>query len=250
MLKWSAALLVGGLLYGQSPGPVFEATSVKHLGNAAAVMVGPGTSPGVTRACRYEDTKVTCRQPLLALMQEAYGVHSWQVQGPDWIDAEIYEVAATMPAGTTRETARLMMRAMLADRLGLKLRTDQKEFAIYALTPTKGGPKLTEIEKPARFSYGIVAGNGEDTLRFEGKPGIPMAAFVVYLQGPAGRPVIDETGLKGYYAFDLEWTRAPEDRKNAGILSTLGKVGLKLEPQKKLYDVLVIEKASREPTEN
>jgi|SRR5262249_7269991 len=75
-------------------------------------------------------------------------------------------------------------------------------------------------------------------------------AFVAYLQGPAGRPVIDETGWKGYYAFDLEWTRDPQDRKNAGILSTLGKIGLKLEPQKKTYDVLVIDKASKEPTGN
>jgi uncharacterized protein (TIGR03435 family) len=34
------------------------------------------------------------------------------------------------------------------------------------------------------------------------------------------------------------------------MIAALAKAGLKLEPHKKMYDVLVIEKASKEPTEN
>jgi uncharacterized protein (TIGR03435 family) len=116
--------------------------------------------------------------------------------------------------------------------------------------PAKGGPKLQEVGKPAQFAYGIKAGRQDGNLRFEGAPGIPISALIAYLQGPAGHPVIDQTGLTGYYAFDLEWTRDPEDRKNAGILSTLSKVGLRLESQKKMYDVLVVDSAAKEPKEN
>jgi uncharacterized protein (TIGR03435 family) len=229
---------------------VFDVASVKHVGSAIVVMYGPGRAESPTMNCRYNPEKVSCRLPLKDLMQEAYGVASFQVQGPDWTEAENYEVTATAPAGTAKETVRLMLRNLLADRFQLKFHREQKQIAVYVLMVAKGGPRLQEVVKPAQFAYGIKAGRTDGNLRFEGTPGIPMSAFIAYLQGPAGHPVIDQTGLTGYYAFDLEWTRDPEDRKNAGILSTLSKVGLRLESQKKIYDVLVVDSAAKEPKEN
>jgi uncharacterized protein (TIGR03435 family) len=213
-------------------------------------MYGPGRAESPTMNCRYNPEKVSCRLPLKVLMQEAYGVANFQVRGPEWAEVENYEVTGTMPPETSKETARLMLRSLLADRFQLKFHREQKEFAVYALMTAKGGSKLHEVEKPTQFAYGIKAGRTDGNLRFEGTPGIPMSALIAYLQGPAGHPVIDQTGLNGYYAFDLEWTRDPEDRKNAGILSTLSRVGLRLESQKKMYDVLVVDSAAKEPKEN
>jgi uncharacterized protein (TIGR03435 family) len=227
--------------------PSFEVASVKHVGSA--IMYGPGVSP--VMGCRYNGTKVTCRQQLRSLVEHAYTVEPWQVQGPDWIDTENYEVAATMPEGASRETGRLMMRTLLAERFGLKFHTEQKEFPVYALVVAKSGLKLKEIEKPDRFGYGIKTGHTEGTMRFETVPGIPMSTLATFLQTAAGRPVLDQTERPGYYNFDpVEWTRDPADRTNTGMIAALAKAGLKLEPQKKMYDVLVIEKASKEPTEN
>jgi uncharacterized protein (TIGR03435 family) len=88
-------------------------------------------------------------------------------------------------------------------------------------------------------------------MRFETVPGIPMSTLATFLQTAAGRPVLDQTELPGYYNFDpVEWTRDAADRTNTGMIAALAKAGLKLEPHKKMYDVLVIEKASKEPTEN
>jgi uncharacterized protein (TIGR03435 family) len=247
MLKKAAVLLIAGLLRGQSQEPKFDVASVKHVGSA--IMYGPGVSP--VMGCRYSGNKVTCRQQLRSFVEDAYSVQHWQVQGPDWMDTENYELSATMPESTSRETARLMMRAMLADRFGLRFHTEDKEFPVYALVLAKGGLKLREVEKPAGYAYGIKRGRTEGSVRFETVPGIPMSSLSTFLSGPAGHPVLDQTGLAGYYNFDpVEWTRDPDDRSNAGIIPALSKVGLKLEPQKKMYAVLVIEKALKEPTEN
>jgi len=47
-----------------------------------------------------------------------------------------------MPEGSGRDAARLMMRTMLADRFGLKLRREPKEFAVYALAAIPGTTRL------------------------------------------------------------------------------------------------------------
>jgi len=239
-------LLISGLLWAQPQEPSFDVARVKHVGSA--IVTGP-SGPQLL-GCRYTGNKVECGDTLHGLIENAYGVESWQVQGADWMEGERYEVSATMPEGGTREIGRRMMRRLLAERFGIEFHTVRKEFPVFAMVVASGGVKLKEVEKPASFKLGITAGQGDDTLRFEGKPGIPISSFVAYLRGPAGRPIVDETGLTGYYAIDVEWVRDPAERKNAGILTTLGKIGLKLESRKKTYDVMVIDKASKEPAEN
>ena len=38
----------------------------------------------------------------MTILTEAFDVKTWQIQGPDWLGAEVYEVAANMPEGTPR----------------------------------------------------------------------------------------------------------------------------------------------------
>jgi uncharacterized protein (TIGR03435 family) len=76
-----------------------------------------------------------------------------------------------------------------------------------------------------------------------------------------GRPVLDRTGLAGVYSFDADLYRIPKDLspadfKNAmvnsdAIFSTLpDQLGLKLESQKALIEMLVIDHADKLPVEN
>jgi len=67
---------------------------------------GPGTSdPG-----RFTFTNMT----LKLLVEQAYNLKEFQVEGPDWIDTEGYDLVATMPPGTTKEQAAQMMQTLLA----------------------------------------------------------------------------------------------------------------------------------------
>jgi uncharacterized protein (TIGR03435 family) len=227
----------------QSPGaPAFDVVSVKPSGTVF-VMLTPGvvgTPP--TRSFQYSRGRLSCKESLKNIIREAYQVKSWQVSGPDWLAEDAFEFAATMPADTSKETAQLMLRTMLADRFGLKFHNEQKDVGMFALVAAKGGFKLTEVET-------------EGGSRSMSRPGsyscdrITMSRLAAYLTPKAGRPVIDMTGLKGAYKIELRWS-SDEASDEAGLLASLGQVGLHLEPQTRPYTILVIDHVERKPTPN
>ena len=67
---------------------------------------------------------------------------------------------------------------------------------------------------------------------------------------------MDRTGLTGTYDFNLEYDHgdnpglAVDSDPIPTIYQALGKIGLKLEPKKAAFDVLVIDHADKAPTEN
>jgi uncharacterized protein (TIGR03435 family) len=69
--------------------------------------------------------------------------------GPDWLNAERFDIAATLAAGTTRDQFSPMMRNLLVDRFKLQVHHDQKEMQSYSLTVAKSGPQLKpHVETP------------------------------------------------------------------------------------------------------
>jgi uncharacterized protein (TIGR03435 family) len=93
----------------------------------------------------------------------------------------------------------------------------------------------------------------------EATPGMPISALLFNLTRAAGRPVLDETGLKGFYKVSLHWNAEPvrpepgqviQVGTDPALLSALPQIGLKVEPAKRTLDSLVIEKVNKEPTEN
>jgi uncharacterized protein (TIGR03435 family) len=238
-------------MFGQETAPpACELVSVKRSGSTHLVMPGPGTFHSPTRGFRYDSAKVAGDLPLLCFIQEACGVKFWQVQGPDWITFETHDLAPGMADGTTREAAKLGLRTMLKDGCGLKFHREPKELAVYVLVRANGGWKLAVVQRPERSSYGFKPGNAERTVRFEAAPAVPLGGPVSNLSLAAGKPVLDETGLTGFYQIGLAWTRAPGNSTDAGTLTALSKTRLKLDPQKRPFAVLVIDHAEKEPRVN
>jgi uncharacterized protein (TIGR03435 family) len=190
-----------------------------------------------------------------------YQVSGWQNSMTGAADTS-YDIAAETAAGATptMEQARRMLRTLLADRFRLKLHSETKELPVYALVLDRNGPKLKEAVSgatfPIEFNLGI---KGSITARKESMP-----QFASFLMNEVQRPVFDKTGLAGYYAFMLDWTRdhaiqipgLPADADTAAdsggpsIFTALQEqLGLKLESQKAPIDVLVIDHAER-PSEN
>ena len=84
---------------------------------------------------------------------------------------------------------------------------------------------------------------------------VSMSSLAQRLSWQTGRTVLDMTGLRGNYDFTLQWK---SDSSNAGgpsgsdpeFLSALNQqLGVKLEPQKALLEVLVIDHAEQ-PKDN
>jgi uncharacterized protein (TIGR03435 family) len=216
----------------------FEVASVK--------LSGPGerfTSISPPGSGRFTATDVT----LDHLIQMAYGVDSDYILGkPNWLSSTRYDVAAK-PAGEgrlTHEELKPLLRQLLEQRFKLATHRGTQDRPGYELVVAKGGPKLTESSGTATHIY--ILRDGLDCQ------GIPAAALAGMLSRPAGRPVVDKTGLKGVYDIKLEY--APEgtgDSSRPSFFSALqDQLGLKLAPQRVTVETLTIDRVERIPTEN
>lgn len=112
---------------------------------------------GFYRGGRYQVRSGT----LVDLIALAYGVDNDKVlSGPNWLDFDRFDILATAPANAKQADVKTMLQALLAERFGLKLHEDKKEFPTFALTAGKK-PLLKEAD-----------GSGETGCQFkvEGAP--------------------------------------------------------------------------------
>jgi uncharacterized protein (TIGR03435 family) len=81
--------------------------------------------------------------------------------------------------------------------------------------------------------------------------GSTMPALALALTRPAGRKVVDQTGIAGAFDFTLTWSADDGVDGAPSIFTALqDQLGLKLEPQKGQTEVLVVDHAERVPTAN
>ena len=194
-----------------------------------------------------------------SLIMSAYGLitDDQLVGAPVWTNSDRFDIQAKMDADTAAAFDKLsrderkrqngqMLQALLADRFHLKVHRETKEIPVYALVVAKGGSKLKEV--PANTYGGYSTGPG----MLKGH-GIEISQFVLSLSGPAGRLVVDKTGLTGKYDLDLKWTPADSqgsDDSGPSIFAALEEqLGLKLESTKAPEDIVSVEHVER-PTEN
>ncbi len=220
---------------------------------------------------------------LKALIQEAYGVQPNQIiGGPEWLDTATYDINAKVdksemekisPKQRIAESQRLLQ-AVLADRTGLALHSETKVLPGYTLLVDESGSKLQlskDQDEPKEQVDTHPAEGGMEARRvMEGHQmmmklrddrvvalsagGITSDEFASLLSHHLGIAVTNQTGLKGNYEFNLQWTdpnlevkdfdanatdaaKAPESLVNA----IHDQLGLKLVPQQRPMQLLVID---------
>jgi uncharacterized protein (TIGR03435 family) len=88
--------------------------------------------------------------PLTSMIAMAYKLKPQQISGPDWMNAQLFEIHAKLPEGSNKEQLPEMMQSLLEERFQLAYHNEKKEMPIYALIVAKGGHKLKEAaEDPA-----------------------------------------------------------------------------------------------------
>lgn len=152
---------------------------------------------------------------LKRLITRAYGVKEYKVTGPDWINNERYDIAAKYPEVLPKDPheAALKMQAMiqkmLADRFKLAIHHEQKTFSVYGVTVAKSGIKFKEAAVCDKHDS---RSNNSD---YQGTC-ISMDTFATFLSGepdlPENLPVLDMTGLKGFYDLKLTGYVSATDR--------------------------------------
>jgi uncharacterized protein (TIGR03435 family) len=247
------AVVLSGAAFGQATGtaPAFDIADV----HASASAANPFSlvSGGFLRGGRYDLRKAT----MLDLIRIAYGVDADKVVGgPSWLELDRFDISAKAPPTTPPETVNLMLQSLLADRFKLVLHKDTRPLPVFALTMGKGKPKLKEAD-----------GSGEGGCRSQPQSGYAMVAcrnmtmetFAQSLRGIASdylrNPVVDSTGLKASWDFDLKWnprSRIPQPgAERITIFDAIDKqLGLALEPQEIPTPVLVVDRVNEKPAAN
>jgi uncharacterized protein (TIGR03435 family) len=250
--------LSSALAFSQTtPPPAFEMADV-HISPRSN---NPTARGGTVRAGQYELRTAT----MLDLISGAYDIKLANIAGgPSWIETDRFDIIAKVPATTTPESIKPMLRALLADRFHLVVHNDTKPMDAYVLTAGKhpllkqsegtgpGGcePQASDNTPVINGSFlcrNVTLAEFAETLQTWPRP--PVRSFI------GANPVRDLTGLAGKWDFHIKWT-------GRGLLASAGsdgitlfdavekQLGLKLELQKTPIPVLVVDSVDEKPTDN
>ena len=256
-IKIGVLTLLSGAAFAQAPepAPAFDIVDI----HVSAKGVNPNMTGGFLRGGRYEIRKAT----MVDLIRTAYGVDADKVLGgPSWLETDRFDIAAKAPQSTSPENVKLMLQAALADRFKLVIHKDSKPTSVFVLSMGKGKPKMRESEgsgspdcqgQPQNPQPGIVP------LQVVACRNLTMEIFAQIVRSMANAyltsTVVDQTGLKGSWDFELKWTGrgqlAAAGADGITIFDAVDKqLGLKLEPQKIPMPVIVVDSVNQKPTDN
>jgi len=236
------ALFAAGAALGQT----FDVASVKPSPPP------PGDSININLGTASHGTVTLTNTTLSECIRWAYGLESEDlVSGPDWIRdrALRVDIVAKAPPDTPMDQLLLMTQALLAERFRLKLHHAPKAVPHFELTVARDGPKMPESKSDASALRAY--GRGRlDYLH------LSPHTLAVLLSRQLRQPVIDRTGLEGFFDVKLEWE--PDDAPPAtdpavrpDIYSAVQQqLGLRLEPKKTPIDCLVVDSAEKVPIGN
>lgn len=242
----------------------FEVTSVKETES----MPAPGEPAGIhlTAGGVYTARYAT----LKSMIREVYKITDVQIAGaPNWIDTARFDVTAKAGHPENIGSLKIMSQNMLADRFHLQFHREMRTLPVWVLTMDKNGAKMKLNPGPEHFEVPIRLSGASETstsLTFTGTH-TNMEYFgwwlgmVINRFQAVDRPVVDRTGLKGFYDFTMTFLPDPSGRtgpngepvasfEGSNLAEALREqLGLKLESSKSPVQVFVIDHVEK-PSEN
>ena len=255
----AATISVATLAQSTEPATAFEIADV-HVSPRSR---DTGMRTGV-RTGRYELHNAT----MVDLIRLAYGFDADKILGgPAWLDYDRFDVLAKIPSKTPpQDTLKRMLQSLLADRFNLVLHKDTKPVGGFVLSSGKSKPKLKEAAASRETGckrvpgLSVTAGTSAVPMITYACSNITMEAFAATLRGMApdyvANAVVDGTGLKGSWDFEIKWTgSALRQLTTAPVGVSLfdaidQQLGLRLEEQKIPTSVIVVDQVSEKPTDN
>ena len=317
-ITW-AGLLCCVAAIAQTPAPpAFEVASVKP----AQPLMNQVTSGKMHIGMTIDAARVDIGSLSLAeLIPAAFRVKSYQIKGPDWLSTNRFDIVATIPEGVSKEKVPEMLQALLTERFGLTFHKENREIPVYALVVGKDGAKLKPADPdapgtapPSDSPLGGVMINGRGDLPRPmagagrgmsiAAPGmgatkmtmgpdgnmhmeagrVSMTTFAEMISRFVDKPVIDATGLTGFYQVALDLAMgdlirvaqssgvmppggvpagmmpggragvpSPDtasDPSGGAIFASVQKLGLKLDGRKSPVETIVVDHLEKNPTEN
>jgi len=197
---------------------------------------------------------------LQRLIEMAYHVQPAQISGPeDLLNKTRFDVDAKLDQQYVQQMSERrggedqgMLKSILTDQFKLVVHSEAQKLPAYDLVPDTTGPKLHATGSDQSMFH---LGRGEIS-----STGAPLELLAAQLSARLGRPVVDKTGLKGVYAFNLHWTPDPSEDEHLAksgepvapepaaevngpslVNALQEQLGLKLQPNTEPVQVLVID---------
>jgi len=252
-------VLLSSAGFAQTPGatPKFDAADISVRARTGTTSQ-PNMTGGVLRGGRYDLRNAT----MLDLIGTAYTITDTDLitGGPNWLERDRFDIAAKAAPGTTPANIKLMLQALLADRFKLALHKDTRPMSGYTLTLGKEKHKLKEASGPGAGCQPTPPSNPPPPVPITtgSCKGVTMEEFAQLLRqlgGYINSPVQDQTGLKGYWDFDVRFTpfQALQRAGSDGITMFAfieQQLGLKLEQGRVPTPVTVVDSVNQRPTAN
>jgi bla regulator protein BlaR1 len=244
------------------PSPMYSSVSIKPSKPAAGELYRAKMMVNLSDGS-FTASDITLQR----LIQLAYHIQdSLIVGGPDWVNTEKFDINAKLDPSVVAAMHKQMaennsgdLKVLLADKFKLAVHSENRVLPAYDLVVDSGDHKLQEVD-------GIRVMHMEPGHLIS--QGTPIDHFAAQLSLRLGRPIVDKTGLKASYAFNLHWTPASDelerlkqggeeqampqtaDPNGPSLFTALQEqLGLKLEPHTESVQMLVIDHAEV-PSEN
>ncbi len=206
----------------------------------------------------YEVENMTAK----IMMAAMYRIPERQIEGgPGWFGAERFNVEARADrGGYSIDELHTMFKNLLRDRFGLKVHVDTREGPVYILRVAKGGTKMKDDGPIGDLNIPM---SRQGPGQWVGRK-VPLQYLCWFLGQVAPndmRPVLDETGLKDVYDFELSYgpdlppgapadNLSPEMRNRPALREALEEqLGLVLKPARGPIQYFVIDHVEQ-PTAN
>jgi len=207
---------------------------------------------------------------LKMMMQNAYQYNPELIFGlPKWADTDRFDVKAKVAEEDLPALKKMappdrikIMQSVMEERFKVKVHRETKELPTYDLVIAKGGLKIKEavldenspiaMKGPDGKAHGGMVTMGRGMLKAQV---VPTETLIKMLSSVTQRTVVDKTGLKGSYNFELKWT--PDDapagstEENSGSIFTAlqEQLGLRLDASKGMVETLMVDHVEK-PSED
>jgi uncharacterized protein (TIGR03435 family) len=272
---WFWITLAAGTVGAQSAvAPHFEVAAIKPAPDCGLSATGGG-KVGLMAPGRIE---VECAT-IWNLIGGAYGVDEHlqrqrvQIEGgPGWLKSETYSVIAKAEDGKASVSMMMgpMMRALMEERLALKVHTETREGPVYELVAAKGGLKAKasvegacvpgDPSRPPQDDHPNSAtfkNCGFRNLRSRSgnvleATGVTMSELAKIL--PLDRETVNRTGIEGRFDFVLRYSNedagaaAAEsgvERSPAIFTALAEQIGLRVAPARGPLQFVIIDSVKR-----
>jgi uncharacterized protein (TIGR03435 family) len=240
-----------------SPGLMAQPAAKAPAFDVASIKPSPPT--GMLGYLTYPGGRVRCGHCTLEmLIKYAFDVQAFQISGgPGWIHTERYEIDARVPPSSKSSKAhpsvpnapmtseqRVMLATLLANRFQLQFHRETRTGGVYFLVKGNKPLKLTPSNPVSDFPWVGSFNNGDVRGDGIGGKSVTMPILAFKLSQYMGRPVIDRTGIKGFYDFEYRYlSDDPHPDVISTIVTSVQELGLKLESGKGPVETIVIDHA-------